>query len=65
MVVAMIDGEVVAKGDGDEPFSIQSVSKLFALCALLQRDAGVWTQVGWGPTDSGYGSVGELERNHG
>jgi glutaminase len=65
MAVATIDGEVVSTGDADEPFSIQSVSKLFALCALLQRDAGAWTQVGWGPTDAGYGSVAELERNQG
>lgn len=65
MAVATVDGEVLSTGDSAEPFSIQSVAKLFALCALLRHDPEAWTHVGWGPTDSGYSSVGELERNHG
>jgi len=65
MAVATVDGDVLTAGDADQPFSIQSLSKLFALCALLQRDPAAWDHVGWGPTDSGYGSVAELERNHG
>ncbi|KXF50339.1 glutaminase A [Rhodococcus sp. SC4] len=65
MAVATVDGCVLTAGDGTEPFSIQSLSKLFALCALLQRNPAVWDHIGWGPTDSGYGSVAELERNLG
>lgn len=65
MAVATIDGDLLTTGDSADPFSIQSVAKLFALCALLQRNPSAWEHVGWGPTDSGYSSVAELERSQG
>ncbi len=65
MAVATIDGTVIHTGDSTEAFSIQSLSKLFALCVLLTHRADAWTDVGWGPTNAGYGSVAELERNNG
>ncbi|MFC5993763.1 glutaminase A [Pseudonocardia hispaniensis] len=60
-VVATVHGDVVAVGDADEPFSLQSVTKLYSLCALLARDPFAWDHVGWGTTEAGYGSVAELE----
>lgn len=65
MAVARVDGTLIHAGDSGEAFSTQSLSKLFALCALLQHDAEVWHDVGWDPTNAGYGSVADLERNHG
>ena len=65
MAAATLDGVVAQLGNCSEPFSIQSLSKLFALCALLHLDPDAWTDVGWGPTDAGYGSVADLERTHG
>jgi glutaminase len=65
MSVATVEGEVFAVGDSDEPFSLQSITKLFALAALLQLDPHAWDKVGWDPTSSGYGSVAELERHSG
>lgn len=65
MAVATVDGGLTHIGDAMTGFSIQSLSKLFALCALLRHDPDAWVDVGWGPTDAGYGSVAELERNHG
>jgi glutaminase len=65
MAAATVDGDLVHLGDSAEPFSIQSVSKLFALCALLRLDPNAWTDIGWVPTDTGYSSVGDLERNNG
>jgi glutaminase len=65
MAVAGVDGTLIHAGDADVAFSIQSLSKLFALCALLQYDREVWHDVGWDPTNAGYGSVADLERNHG
>ena len=65
MAAATVDGVVAQLGNCSEPFSIQSLSKLFALCALLHLDPDAWTDVGWGPTDAGYGSVADLERTHG
>ncbi|MDV3129669.1 glutaminase A [Mycobacterium sp. 21AC1] len=65
MAVATVDGGLADIGDATLGFSIQSLSKLFALCALLQHDPDAWAHVGWDPTDAGYGSVADLERNHG
>lgn len=65
MAVAGVDGALLRTGDSAEPFSIQSLSKLFALCALLQHDRHAWEDVGWDPTNRGYGSVADLEQNRG
>ena len=65
MSVATVEGELFAVGDSDEPFSLQSITKLFALAALLQLDPHAWDKVGWDPTSSGYGSVAELEHHSG
>lgn len=64
MAVATVDGAEACIGEASTAFSIQSLSKLFALCALLRHEPDVWTDVGWVPTDAGYGSVADLERNH-
>lgn len=65
MAVATVDGALVHTGDSAEPFSIQSLSKLFALCVLLEHRPDAWGDVGWGPTNAGYGSVADLERSNG
>ena len=65
MAVAGVDGTLLHTGDSTDFFSIQSLSKLFALCALLRYDRGAWQDIGWGPTNAGYGSVADLERSHG
>lgn len=64
MAVATVDGTEAYIGEAGTGFSIQSLSKLFALCALLRHEPDVWTDVGWVPTEAGYGSVADLERNH-
>ncbi|GAC00972.1 glutaminase [Gordonia namibiensis NBRC 108229] len=65
MAVATTDGQLVHAGDSARPFSIQSLSKLFALCALLEHDPRAWTHVGWNPTNAQFNSVAELERSGG
>lgn len=65
IAVATVDGEIVQAGDSNTSFSLQSITKLFALCALLRHDARAWDHVGWDPTSAGFGSVGELERQQG
>ena len=65
MAVCTTVGAEASIGASDETFSVQSLSKLFALCALLEHDPNVWTDVGWGPTDAGYSSVADLERDAG
>jgi glutaminase len=65
IAVATVDGTIAQLGDSTETFSIQSLSKLFALCALLRHDPDAWSDIGWDPTNAGYGSVADLERTHG
>lgn len=65
LAVALLDGTEIGVGDAEAPYSLQSVTKLFALCALLREDPTAWDHVGWGPSDAGYGSVSELELHAG
>jgi glutaminase len=61
LAVALLDGTEVAVGDATLPFSLQSLTKLFALCALLREEPRAWEHVGWDASGAGYGSVSELE----
>jgi len=63
--VALHDGRVLSSGDASVAFSLQSISKLFSLCALLQVEPGAWEHVGWEPSDAAYRSISELEHRGG
>jgi len=65
LAVSLLDGTEVVVGDADVPFSLQSVTKLFALCCLLCEEPTAWEHVGWDASDAGYGSVSALEQNAG
>lgn len=65
LAVAPLDGDLVGAGQSGTCFSLQSISKLFALCALVRVDPDVWTHVGWDSTELGYGSLAELEQRDG
>ena len=65
VAVATVEGTVVTAGDFSTPFSLQSLTKLFALCALLRHEPDAWEHVGWGPSDEGFGAVAELEARAG
>ena len=59
-------GRVHVGGDADEPFSIQSVSKVFALTLALGKvgDA-LWRRVGREPSGSAFNSIVQLEYEKG
>lgn len=60
------DGEVHGAGDCDEPFSIQSISKIFTLALALERvGAGLWKRVGREPSGSAFNSIVQLESERG
>ena len=60
------DGTVHAGGDADVPFSIQSVSKVFALTLALGKVGGdLWQRVGVEPSGSAFNSVVQLEAEKG
>src|SRR3954469_6273907 len=55
------DGRVRGAGDCDEPFSIQSISKVFTLALALDRvGAGLWEKVGREPSGSAFNSIVQL-----
>jgi glutaminase len=60
------DGVVHCGGDADVPFSIQSVSKVFALTlALGKAGPDLWKRVGVEPSGSAFNSVVQLEGDRG
>lgn len=66
IAVALADGSVVAAGDCNQRFSIQSISKVFSLACVLGRiGEQIWTRVGREPSGARFDSILLLEREHG
>ncbi|WP_306142533.1 glutaminase [Roseibium sp. MMSF_3412] len=66
MAVALEDGRLLTAGDADVPFSIQSVSKVFALALALGRVGDqLWYRVGREPSGLSFDSILLLEREDG
>ena len=66
MAVVNIDGTVFSVGDATKRFSIQSISKLFALTLAFQREGdSMWTRVGREPSGTPFNSLVQLEAEHG
>ncbi len=64
--IVTADGAVHCGGDALTPFSIQSVSKVFALTlALGKAGADLWKRVGVEPSGSAFNSVVQLEGDKG
>lgn len=66
IAVALADGSVQTAGDAHTRFSIQSVSKVFALAAVLGRIGDdLWRRVGREPSGTSFDSIVLLEREGG
>jgi glutaminase len=66
LALAAADGAVYGVGDWQTPFSIQSVSKVFALALVLSHDSdAIWRRVGREPSGSPFNSLHQLERDRG
>ena len=66
MAVADLDGNVTGVGAFDVPFSLQSVTKAFALALVIASDGGnLWSRVGREPSGSAYNSLVQLEHENG
>ncbi len=64
--IVTVDGQVARYGDADEPFSMQSISKVFTLTlALEQIGEKLWERVGREPSGNSFNSIVQLEREHG
>lgn len=66
IAIVMADGRVYAGGDADERFSLQSVSKVFALTLALGKAGDqLWNRVGREPSGSAFNSIVQLESEKG
>lgn len=66
IAVVTCDGEVVTGGEAEEPFAIQSISKVFALTLALRAFGDdVWKRVGREPSGDPFNSIVDLERHEG
>ncbi len=66
--IAVVDGQgqVYAAGDAQTPFSIQSVSKVFALTMALETvGPALWERVGREPSGDPFNSIVQLEHEGG
>lgn len=66
IAVATVDGRVYGAGDSEQRFSIQSLSKMYALALALQREGdALWQRVGREPSGTPFNSLVQLERERG
>ncbi len=66
IAVVLADGEEFSAGDAAIPFSIQSVSKVFALALALGRLGDqLWARVGREPSGHAFNSILQLEHEQG
>ncbi|MBT2515233.1 glutaminase [Arthrobacter sp. ISL-30] len=64
--VATREGEVFSAGDADVAFSIQSISKVYALALVLARDGNsIWKRVFREPSGNPFNSLVQLEHEDG
>lgn len=64
--VCLASGEQLSAGDAAVPFSIQSISKVFALAIVLRWQGDLlWERVGIEPSNYAFNSVEELEKRNG
>jgi glutaminase len=66
IAIALADGTTIAGGDCDTGFSIQSISKVFALTLALGKVGDqLWSRVGREPSGNAFNSIVQLEREEG
>ncbi|MFE7583157.1 glutaminase [Streptomyces gardneri] len=66
MAVAELDGTVYGVGEWQQPFSTQSVTKVFTLALDLAREGdSLWEHVGREPSGNPFNSLVQLEYEHG
>ncbi|WP_120499724.1 glutaminase [Roseovarius sp. EL26] len=64
--VCLADGRLISAGAATKPFSVQSITKVFALVAALGRVGDqLWSRVGREPSGNSFDSVVLLERELG
>jgi glutaminase len=66
MAVAGVDGSLHTVGDAQVPFSLQSITKLFAFVLALKAEGpALWQRVGREPSGAAFNSIVQLETESG
>ena len=66
IAIATADGDMITGGDCGVGFSIQSISKVFALTLALGKVGDqLWERVGREPSGTAFNSIVQLEHEHG
>lgn len=66
MVLHTIDGRTAATGNYDQPFSIQSIAKVFTLTMAMQHAKdSLWKRIGREPSGTPFNSLVQLEHERG
>ncbi|NWK98634.1 glutaminase [Sphingobium lactosutens] len=66
IAIATADGRILTGGDAETGFSIQSISKVFALTLALGKVGDqLWDRVGREPSGNAFNSIVQLEQEHG
>lgn len=66
MAIQTVDGQLFHVGHANEPFSIQSISKLFTLTLAMQLIGdGIWQRMGREPSGTAFNSLVQLEYEQG
>lgn len=66
MALATVDGNEIVVGDADHQFSIQSISKLFALMLALERVGDdLWQRVGKEPSGMAFNELIQVDQERG
>ncbi len=67
ITIVTVDGKIINVGDVDYPFSIQSCSKVFTMCLVMQElgDKTVFNMVNVEPTGEAFNSIRAIEEGDG
>ncbi len=66
MAVYCLDGRTFTVGDAHQKFSLQSITKLFALALAFSREGdAIWKRVGREPSGNPFNSLSQLEYERG
>lgn len=63
ITIVTLDGKIINVGDADYPFSIQSCSKVFTMCLVMQEsgDQAIYDKVNVEPTGEAFNSIRAIE----
>ncbi|MCE9678035.1 glutaminase B [Shewanella sp. AS1] len=67
IAVTTVDGRTIGAGDYLEPFSVQSISKVFSLTVALTlyEERDIWSRVGKEPSGQSFNSLVQIELERG